>query len=58
MKHLSTWMSFCSMTVQKFYSNSPLVCKILDQNLLPKAIQCDEVTHDIVYNIGQVLGMP
>ena len=46
------------MTVQKFYSNSPLVCKNLDQNLLPKAIQFDEVTHDIVYNIGQVLGMP
>jgi hypothetical protein len=55
--NLKNKLSFCSMTVQKFYSNSPLVCKNLDQNLLPKAIQFDEVTHDIVYNIGQVLGM-
>jgi predicted nuclease with RNAse H fold len=47
----------CGMTVQKFYSNSELVCKNLDQNLLAKAIQFDEVTHDVVYNIGRVLGM-
>ncbi len=45
------------MSVKKFYSNSPLVCKSLDQNLLAKAIQFDEVTHDVVYNIGRVLGM-
>ncbi len=49
--------NLCGMTVQKFYSNSPLVFKSLDQNLLAKAIQFDEVMHDIVYNIGQVLGM-
>jgi hypothetical protein len=47
----------CSMTVQKFYLNSPLVCKSLDQNLLAKSIQFDKVTLDLVYNIGRVLGM-
>jgi hypothetical protein len=45
------------MTVQKFYSNSPLVCKSLNQNLLAKAIQFDKVMHGVVYNIGRVLGM-
>ncbi len=33
------------------YSNSPLVCKSLDQNLLAKAIQFVEVMHDVIYNI-------
>jgi hypothetical protein len=56
-KELVILFDYCGMTVQKFYSNSPLVCKSLDQNLLAKTIQFDEVTHDLVYNIGRVLGM-
>jgi hypothetical protein len=56
-KQLGILFDHCGMTVQKFYSNSPLVCKSLDQNLLAKAIQFDKVTHDVVYNIGRVLGM-
>jgi hypothetical protein len=56
-KQLVILFDHCGMTVQKFYLNSPLVCKSLDQNLLAKAIQFDEVTHDVVYNIGRVLGM-
>ncbi len=56
-KELVILFDHCGMTVQKFYSNSPLVCKSLDQSLLAKAIQFDEVTHDLVYNIGRVLGM-
>jgi hypothetical protein len=55
-KQLVILFDHCGMTVQKFYSNSPLVCKSLDQSLLAKAIQFDEVTHDVVYNIGRVLG--
>ena len=47
----------CGMTVQKFYSNSELVCKNTDQNRLAKTIQFDEATHDVVYNVGRVLGM-
>jgi hypothetical protein len=51
-KELVILFDHCGMTVQKFYSNSPLVCKSLDQSLLAKAIQIDEVTHDLIYNIG------
>jgi hypothetical protein len=51
-KQLVILFDHYGMTVQKFYSNSPLVCKSLDQSLLAKAIQFDEVTHDVVYNIG------
>ena len=47
----------CGMKVQKFYSNSELVCKNLDQDLLAKAITFDEATHDVIYNVGRVLGM-
>jgi hypothetical protein len=56
-KQLVILFDHWGMTVQKFYSNSPLICKSLDQNLLAKAILFDEVTHDVVYNIGRVLGM-
>ena len=45
------------MTVHKFYSNSKLVCKETDPKLLAKQIQFNEATHDVVYNIGKVLGM-
>jgi hypothetical protein len=51
-KQLVILFDHCGMTVQKFYSNSPLLCKSLDQNLLAKAIQFEEVMHDVVYNIG------
>jgi hypothetical protein len=56
-KQLVILFDHCGMTVQKFYSNSPLVCKSLDQNLLAKAIQFKKVTHDVVFNISRVLGM-
>jgi hypothetical protein len=51
-KQLVILFDLCNMTVQKFYSNSPLVCKSLNQNLLAKAIQFHEVTHNVVYHIG------
>lgn len=47
----------CGMSVQKFYSNSELVCKNTDPKLLAKTIQFDEASHDVVYNVGRILGM-
>ncbi len=56
-KQLVALFALCGMTVHKFYSNLKLVCKETDPKLLAKQIQFDEATHDVVYNIGKVLGM-
>jgi hypothetical protein len=47
----------CGMTVQKFYSNSELVCQNTDQTLLAKQIHFEGASHDVVYRVGRVLGM-
>ena len=46
----------CGMPIHKFYSNSELVCKNIDQGLLAKQISFAD-NNDVVYESGKVLGM-